>query len=86
VPTEEERLTREVVLQLKTGRVEREYFRRKFGRDAVAAHQEAFDRLAEQGLLSVDEERVTMRPEGLLRVDQLLPELYDPHYRGARYT
>jgi hypothetical protein len=32
-PTPEERLIREFVLQLKTGRVSRDYFRRKFGAD-----------------------------------------------------
>ncbi|HUP25297.1 MAG TPA: coproporphyrinogen-III oxidase family protein [Thermoanaerobaculia bacterium] len=86
VPSDAERLTRELILQLKTGRVEREYFRHKFGRDAVDEHSESFATLQEQGLLAVTEDRVTLRPEGLLRVDQLLPEFYAPKYRGARYT
>jgi oxygen-independent coproporphyrinogen III oxidase len=86
VPSDAERLTRELILQLKTGRVEREYFRHKFGRDAVEEHSESFATLEQQGLLAVTEDRVTLRPEGLLRVDQLLPEFYAPKYRGARYT
>jgi oxygen-independent coproporphyrinogen-3 oxidase len=86
VPSEEERLTRELVLQLKTGRIERGYFRRKYGRDAVDAHAAAFAALGDLGLLQVSDEQVTLQPGGLLRVDQLLPEFYAPQYRGARYT
>ena len=86
VTTPDERLTREMVLQTKTGRVERGYFRRKFGVDPVERFAEPLARLARQGLLEIHDDAVRLTRAGLLRVDQLLPELYDPHYRDSRYT
>ncbi len=86
VTTARERLTREVILQLKRGRLERRAFERKFGVDVVEDYAEAFDSLTEQGLATVDPERVELSEGGILRVDQLLPRFYDEKYRGARYT
>ena len=37
-------------------------------------------------MLAIDGETIRLTREGLLRVDSLLPELYDPEFRGARYT
>jgi oxygen-independent coproporphyrinogen III oxidase len=84
--SERERLTREVILQLKTGHLERSAFQRKFGVDPVGEFEEAFGRLAEQDLLEIGEAEVHLTVPGLLRVDQLLPEFYAPEYRDARYT
>ncbi|HVS65699.1 MAG TPA: coproporphyrinogen-III oxidase family protein [Thermoanaerobaculia bacterium] len=81
-----ERLTREVILQLKTGHLEREPFERKFGVDPLAEFAPAFERLAERELVRLDDGRVELTDPGLLRVDQLLPEFYAPEYRDARYT
>jgi oxygen-independent coproporphyrinogen-3 oxidase len=82
----EDRLIRETILQLKLGRLERSYFRDKFGVDVVERFADAFDRLEERGMLEVEREHVLLTRAGLLRVDTLLPELYAPVYRGARYT
>ncbi|HVS13945.1 MAG TPA: coproporphyrinogen-III oxidase family protein [Thermoanaerobaculia bacterium] len=84
--SERERLTREVILQLKTGHLERPAFQRKFGVDPVGEFAETFDRLADQELLEIGETEVRLTQPGLLRVDQLLPEFYAPEYRDARYT
>ncbi len=81
-----QRLTREVILQLKRGWLDPAPFRRKFGVDVLEEYAEAFDGLAEQGLATVHAERVELSPGAILRVDQLLPRFYDESYRGARYT
>ena len=84
--TERERLTRELLLQLKLGEVESEPFRRKFGVDILEAFAPALSRLAARGMLTVEDGAVRITREGLVRVDSLLPELYDEKFRGARYT
>ncbi len=85
-PTAGERVTREIILQLKLGRLDVDYFQNKFGVDLLAIHKEALDRLAGRDMLHVDGRTVVLSRQGLLRVDTLLPEFYDPKYRGARYT
>jgi oxygen-independent coproporphyrinogen-3 oxidase len=84
--SEGERLTREVILQLKTGRLERQRFERKFGVDPLVEFEPQFERLAERELLDFDDRGVNLTDAGLLRVDQLLPEFYASEYRDARYT
>lgn len=84
--TPAERMTREAILQLKLGRLEGEYFRRKFGEEITARFGQVFERLETQGMLRRTAEGVELTREGLLRVDHLLPELYAPQYRDTRYT
>ncbi len=84
--SEHERLTRELILQLKLGEVESEPFRRKFGVDVLEAFAPALARLSERGLLAVEGNTIVLTPAGLVRVDTMLPELYEPAFRGARYT
>ena len=84
--TEEERLTREMILQLKLGRIGSGYFRDKFGVDILERFAEPFGKLEERGMLRVLEDGIELSRQGLLRVDTLLPEFYDERYRGARYT
>jgi putative oxygen-independent coproporphyrinogen III oxidase len=79
-------LVREMILQLKTGRVERDYFRRKFGVDILEGFGEAFKHLEELGQLHVGDDAVEVTMEGLLQVDRWLPEFFEPQHRGARYT
>ncbi len=84
--TARERLTRELILQLKRGWLKRDVFERKFGVDVAADYADAFGGLVEQGLATIGPERIELSEGGLLRVDQLLPRFYDEQYRGARYT
>ena len=46
----------------------------------------AWQTLREQGALTLDSEKATVTPEGLLQVDRLLPVFFLPEHRGARYT
>lgn len=86
VTSSSERLTRELILQMKTGRVSRAYFSEKFGVDIREAYSEALGTLEAQGMLHYDDNEVRMTDAGILRVDQLLPEFYAEKYRDARYT
>ena len=41
---------------------------------------------AEEGLLSIEGDRVTLTRDGLLRVDSLLPAFFEEEHQGVRYT
>ena len=86
VPTEEERLVREMILQLKLGRIETAYFQNKFGVDILRRFGKPYRALRDAGMLSFDSQGITLSRQGLLRVDQLLPEFYHEKYRNSRYT
>ena len=82
-----ERLTRELILQMKLGELDLGYFRRKFDVDPLATWADAFDRLRDRRMLEIESpDRVRLTSRGLLQVDALLPEFYDPKYANARYT
>lgn len=84
--TPRERFIREFILHLKLGRVSAGGFVTKFGLDPRAEFAPTLAALAERGFVTVEGERITVTTAGLLRVDMLLPEFYDPEFRGARYT
>jgi len=84
--TPEQRLTREVILQLKLGKIRPSYFNNKFGADIVEQFAEPLTKLKDQGMLEIEDDLVRLTPEGLLRVDSLLPEFYAPEFQHARYT
>jgi oxygen-independent coproporphyrinogen-3 oxidase len=81
-----ELLIREMILQLKTGRLDRGYFQRKFGADILEEFAEPFERLADAGFLTQTTEGVGVTRAGLLQIDRQLPAFFDPQYRGQRYT
>jgi oxygen-independent coproporphyrinogen-3 oxidase len=86
-PTPEERMRRELVLQLKLGRVSPAYFTDKYGADVVGQFEEQFAALKQEGYIAqADEEMVRLTREGLLRVDALLPRFFLPQHSGIRYT
>ena len=85
-PSDREQLIRELILQMKLGVVDSQYFSAKFDVDILQEFSGAFQRLESQGWLSVSDRHVRLTHKGLLRVDTLLPEFYDRPYRGARYT
>jgi oxygen-independent coproporphyrinogen-3 oxidase len=81
-----ELLIREMILQIKTGRLDVGYFRTKFGVDVLQEFDAAFRHLEGDGYLRTEADRVTLTPLGLLHIDRLLPEFFLPEHRGARYT
>ena len=62
------------------------YFRQKFDADIIKEYHSAYAHLRDQGMLTLDDNQIELTPQGLLRVDQLLPEFYAPKYQNARYT
>ncbi len=80
------RLIREMILQLKTGRLEASYFQRKFGTDILESFKDGFEQLDEDGFLRRTPGGVELTREGLLQADRLLPVFFDPQHRGTRYT
>ena len=84
--SERERLTRELILQLKLGEIGSAYFKDKFGVDVLDQYSEAFAELEAREMLKVDGESVRLTRKGLLQVDTLLPSFYDPAHRNSRYT
>ena len=79
-------LRREMMLQLKTGRLHSDYFRSKFGRDIVSSFAEGWGALQSDGYLTVKDGIIELTRAGLLQVDRLLPAFFEADYRGARYT
>ncbi|HSN88345.1 MAG TPA: coproporphyrinogen III oxidase, partial [Thermoanaerobaculia bacterium] len=84
--SDRERLTREMILQLKLGHLEASYFREKFGVDVLSEFAPAWRRLQAEEMLRVGEGTVDLTRDGLLQVDRLLPSFYDERYRNSRYT
>lgn len=80
-PTNEERMIREFILQMKFGRVEPQYFRRKFALDPLRHLAEPLENLRKQGLLTVSESEVCLSRDGLLRVDELIHDFFLPQHR-----
>ncbi len=84
--TKDQRLIRELILQLKLGRIQPDYFSNKFGVSIMERFRDPLDALRESGYAEYDEREVRLTREGLLRVDALLPRFFEPEHRGVRYT
>lgn len=85
-PTPHQLLIREMVLQLKEGHISAAPFRRKFGVNILDEFGEAFGRQQAAGYLVVEGDCVHLTRKGLLQVDTLLPEFFEPEHRAVRYT
>jgi oxygen-independent coproporphyrinogen-3 oxidase len=84
--TDHQRLIREMVLQLKTGRLDSNYFRGKFGENIFDEFREGFDSIVSEGLARIEGDLIELTRAGLLRVDTLLPRFFEPQFRNIRYT
>ena len=82
----EERMIREFILQMKLGRVETAYFKRKFGVDLVQRFRAALEAQRSAGWLEFTPERIVTTRAGLLRVDSLLSDYFLEAHRNARYA
>jgi len=86
-PTPEERMRREVILQLKKGRLDAAYFAAKYGVDLVRHFAPQWASLREEGYLAqADAREVRLTRDGLGRVDSLLPRFFLPEHTNIRYT
>jgi oxygen-independent coproporphyrinogen-3 oxidase len=86
-PTNEERLIRELVLQLKRGAIRPVYFRDKYGVDVLERFRAPIASTAAEGYLAeATPDRLAFNREGLLRADVLLRRFFLPQHSGIRYT
>jgi oxygen-independent coproporphyrinogen-3 oxidase len=86
-PSTEERMRRELVLQLKLGRISPAYFKDKYGADILQQFEPQFAGLQAEGYVAEANERtIRLSRDGLLLVDALLPRFFLPQHAGIRYT
>jgi oxygen-independent coproporphyrinogen III oxidase len=85
-PTPHQLLIREMILLLKKGYLDADYFRKKFGvaileewRDEWLSHQG-------DGMLTISGDRIELTRQGLLHADALLPAFFEAEHKGVRYT
>lgn len=84
--TRQQRLIREVVLQLKTGWLDASYFRDKFGVELNKEFAEAWRHFAGHGLIEATPTGFELTDEGYLQVDRHLPVLFESIFRTGRYA
>ncbi len=86
-PTDEERLIREFILQLKLGSIAPGYFREKYRVNVLDRFRDQLESLKAEGYLqTVTDKTVALTRDGLLRVDGLLTRFFLPQHTGIRYT
>lgn len=85
-PTPHQLLIREFVLLMKEGRVQAAPFREKFGVDVLDEFAEALANQQAKGYLTVEGDEIVLSRKGLLQVDTLLTEYFEPEHRSVRYT
>jgi oxygen-independent coproporphyrinogen-3 oxidase len=86
-PTDEERMIREFVLQLKRGSIKPAYFADKYGVNVLRRFRDALSSLSTSGYLAAaDDDRIALTRDALLRVDVLLRRFFLPQHLGIRYT
>jgi oxygen-independent coproporphyrinogen-3 oxidase len=92
VPTKEQSLIREMILQLKRGYLEVSYFDSKFQASIIDRWRKEWDEYVQEGFVVLKHDtmgrcnRIELTMDGLLRVDGLLPVFFEPQFRGVRYT
>ena len=84
--TPHQRLVRELILQLKRGKLDAAYFRRKFNIEILDDWQSQFQAMVDDGAATIDGDRVRLTRQGLLEADALLPAFFEPEHQGVRYT
>jgi oxygen-independent coproporphyrinogen-3 oxidase len=84
--TDEEKLIRELVLQLKLGQIDARYFAAKFGVDVRRRFADALNAHRAAGYLRVEGDTIALSRAGLLQVDRLVHDFFLGEHRGARYA
>ena len=85
--SEDEALVREMILQMKLGHLDVDYFQKKFGQNILEKFGPAFRRYADEGFLTIDGSTVRLDRDALLQVDAMLPSFFLPQHQNVeRYT
>jgi oxygen-independent coproporphyrinogen III oxidase len=84
----QQRLIREMILQLKRGYLDANYFHKKFAIDILKSWPETWAGYEQDQLCTIDHDggRVELTRSGLLQVDAMLPAFFEPQFQGVRYT
>ena len=82
----EEALIREWVLQLKLGKISRKPFIDKFGVDPFEKWADVLKEYADNQLIKIEGDEITIPRQTLLRIDTLLVAFFKPEHRGVRYA
>ena len=86
-PTDEERMIREFILQLKSGSVRPAYFQQKYGVNVLDRFRDQLQTLDSGSYLrEAGPSMIALSREGLLRVDSLLKRFFKPEHAAVRYT
>jgi oxygen-independent coproporphyrinogen-3 oxidase len=85
-PTAHQLLIREMILLLKRGFLQVDYFRAKFGVDILSEWEREFQQHQSEGMLRIEGDRIELTRRGFLQADALLPGFFEPELRGIRYT
>lgn len=85
-PTRHQLLIRELVLLMKEGQVSLDRLSTKYGVDVVAEFSEPFRNQEKAGYLTLEGSQLKLTRKGLLQVDSLLTEYFEPQHRAVRYT
>ena len=84
--TPKQKLIREMILQLKTGAIDRNYFQRKFDIDVWNEFQPVYDQLERERMVSRQNGSIELTRIGLLQVDHFLSEFFEPELKSVRYV
>ncbi|HUS11503.1 MAG TPA: hypothetical protein VMZ30_13635, partial [Pyrinomonadaceae bacterium] len=84
--TPKQKLIREMILQLKTGAIDLDYFRGKFGVDVWDEFRPVYERLAGDNLVERENGAINLTRSGLLQVDHFLSEFFEPELKAVRYV
>lgn len=85
-PTKHQMLIREMILLMKKGYLDVEYFSNKYGADIRTEWPDAWREYEQEGLITKSARGIELTRKGLLQVDGMLPAFFEPEHRGIRYT
>ena len=85
-PTDYQKLVREMILQMKEGKISAEPFQEKFGVNILDEFGEQFRNQENAGYLTVEGNNIKLTRKGMLQADSLLPEYFEEQFREVRYT
>ena len=85
-PSAHQLLIRELVLLMKEGVVDLQRLNEKYGVNTQVEFANALHNQQQAGYLTVEGQTLRLTRTGLLQVDSLLPEYFEPQHRAVRYT
>jgi oxygen-independent coproporphyrinogen-3 oxidase len=85
-PTPHQMLIRQMILQLKSGRLDLSVYREKFGVDILQHWRAEWEEYRRDGFVEIHEDEIRLTRKGLLQADGLLRIFFEPQFQGVRYT